>query len=146
RPPRRGGDPEAGGGHRPLRAGALPARGRGAGPGRCVAGGDGPGGLSPDGGPAAGQPLLLPPAPHRGPRARPVAGGAAAGSGGRGAGPRRELPRRAPVPSHMSWLVLAMVVQGSTVAATAVDTERLEGEQRLESQRALLTALRNQSG
>ena len=39
-----------------------------------------------------------------------------------------------------------MVVQGSAVAATPVDAERLEGEQKLESQRALLTGLRNQSG
>ena len=46
----------------------------------------------------------------------------------------------------MSWLLLTLAVQSGAVAATPADAERLEGEQRLESQRALLTGLRSQSG
>ena len=46
----------------------------------------------------------------------------------------------------MSWLFLALAVQSSAMTATPADAERLEGEQRLESQRTLLTGLRAQSG
>jgi septal ring factor EnvC (AmiA/AmiB activator) len=46
----------------------------------------------------------------------------------------------------MSWLWLALLVQGSAAGATPADAERLEGEQKLESQRALLAGLHTQSG
>lgn len=46
----------------------------------------------------------------------------------------------------MSWLVLAALLQGSAAGATPAEAERLEAEQRMESQRALMTGLRTQSG
>jgi septal ring factor EnvC (AmiA/AmiB activator) len=46
----------------------------------------------------------------------------------------------------VSWLALALAVHGSAVAVAPADAERMEGEQKLESQRALLAGLRTESG